>query len=139
MAYSNYLIKVGSASSTATTLIPNKYFKYDTYNATYETLDLDSYRDGNGLLHRNALEHRCAKVEWETPYIEKVDMDALMSIIRGAYDNAQEQSLYANIYIPEIDDYLTQRVYLVNTSFKIAQNSPTGIIYQPTRICFIAY
>lgn len=139
MAFQDYLIKVGSTASTASTVIPYKYFKYDSYQATYETIDLDSYRDGDGVLQRNALAHRASKVEWETPYIYKTDMDNLMSIIRGAYASSQEQSLYASMYIPEIDDYVTQKVYLVNTTFKVAQNSPLGIIYEPTRICFIAY
>lgn len=138
MAYSNYLIKVGNTSSP-TVEIPKSCIKYDSYQATYETLDLDSYRDGNGLLHRNALSHRCAKVEFETPYMRYGQMVDLMTTIRNAYDNAQEQSLYISAYIPELDDYVVQRVYLVNTTFKIAQNSPNGIIYQPTRICFIAY
>lgn len=133
MAFDNYLIMVGSYT------IPNKYIKYDSWSSTYETLDFDSYRDANGLLHRNALADRKLKVEFSTPYMRKSDWDALMTGIRGQFISSTEQSANVKAYIDEIGDYVTQKCYLVNVNPKIAQNSPTGIIYQPTRICFIAY
>ena len=136
--YNGYLIKIGS-TPTPNVEIPFKFMKYDSFQTTYETLDLDSYRDANGVLHRNALAHRCAKVEFETPIMYKHQMDELMALIRSNYENAQEQSLYVKVYLQEIDDYVTQKCYLVNTTFKFEQNSPVGFIYQPTRICFIAY
>ncbi len=133
MAFANYLIKVGSYT------IPNSCIKYDSWSSTYETLDFDSYRDANGDLHRNALPNRKLKVEFTTPYIRKQDFDTLMSGIRGQFLSATEQSANVKAYIDELGDYVTQKCYLVNVNPKVAQNSPTGIIYQPTRICFIAY
>lgn len=133
MAFNDYLIQVGSYQ------IPNKFIKYDSWSSTYETQDYDSYRDENGLLHRNALADRKMKVEFNTPYIYKSDFDTLMAGIRGQFITAKEQDANVTAYIDEIADYVTQRCYLVNVNPKVAQNSPNGIIYQPTRICFIAY
>lgn len=133
MAFSNFLIEVG------TYVIPDKYIKYDSWQSTYETVDFDSYRDANGYLHRNALADRKIKVEFETPYLYKHDWDALMAAIRGQYVSATEQSANITAYIDEIGDYVTQKCYLVNVNPKVAQNSPLGIIYQPTRICWIGY
>lgn len=133
MAYDGYLLKINNIE------IPPKFIKYDSYQNTYETLDLDSYRDANGVLHRNALAHRCGKVEFETPYLYKNQMEDLMYLIRSNFISQQEQDANITAYISEIDNYVTQRMYLVNTTFKIAQNSPNGFIYSPTRICFIAY
>lgn len=133
MAFSGNLISVGSYT------IPNKYIKYDSWSSTYETVDYDSYRDANGDLHRNALANRKLKVEFTTPYMYKADFDALMSGIRSNYVSSVEQSANVTAYIDEIGDYVTQKCYLVNVNPKIAQNSPIGIIYQPTRICFIGY
>lgn len=133
MAFNNYLIKVGNYT------IPNKCIKYDSWSSTYETLDYDSYRDENGDLHRNALANRKMKVEFSTPYMFKSDFDSLMSGIRGQFISSTEQSANVTAYIDEMGDYVTQKCYLVNVNPKVAQNSPTGIIYQPTRICFIAY
>lgn len=133
MAFSNYLVKVGNYT------IPNKYIKYDSWSSTYETVDYDSYRDANGDLHRNAQASRKLKVEFTTPYIRKEDFDALMTGIRTNYISSTEQDAYVTAYIDEIGDYVTQHCYLVNVNAKIQQNSPTGIIYQPIRICFIGY
>lgn len=127
------LIKVGNE------IIPFRFMKYDSIQCTYETLDLDSYRNGDGDLIRNALANRKIKVEFETPYMYKADKDALMALISRNYVSAQEQSVMLTAYIDEIDDYVTQKAYLVNTTFKKAQNSPNGMIYAPTRICFIGY
>ena len=133
MAFANYLIMVGSYA------IPNSCIKYDSWSSTYETLDFDSYRDANGELHRNALSNRKLKVEFSTPYMYKADFDALMAGIRGQFLSSAEQSANVTAYVDEIGDYVTQKCYLVNVNAKIAQNSPVGIIYQPTRICFIGY
>lgn len=133
MAFQNYHLAVGGVT------IPEKYIKYDSLQTTYETVDLDSYRDANGNLHRNALSGRKLKVEFETPYLFHSDMVALMTLISDNYISATEQSVSLTAYVDEIDDYVTQTCYLVNTTFKKAQNSPLGYIYQPTRIVFIGY
>ena len=133
MAFSNYLVKIGNYT------IPNKYIKYDSWSSIYETLDWDSYRDMAGTLHRNALSSRKIKVEFNTPYMYKSDFDALMAGIRGQFTDSAEQKGSVTAYIDELGDYVTQDAYLVNVNPKVAQNSPFGIIYQPTRICFIGY
>ena len=133
MAFNGNLISVGSYT------IPNNFIKYDSWSSTYETVDYDSYRDANGDLHRNALEGRKLKVEFSTPYMYKSDFDTLMSNIRSNFLSSVEQSANVTAYVDELGDYVTQKCYLVNVNAKIAQNSPVGIIYQPTRICFIGY
>ncbi|MBO7733911.1 MAG: hypothetical protein J6S67_15210 [Methanobrevibacter sp.] len=133
MAFADYLIKVGTYT------IPNSAIKFDSWSSIYETQDFDSYRDANGDLHRNALQNRKMKVEFNTPYMYKKDFDALMAGIRGQFLSSVEQSANVTAYIDEMADYVTQKCYLVNVNPKVAQNSPLGIIYQPTRICFIAY
>ena len=136
MAFNNHLIKVGDYT------IPDKFIKYDSWSCTYETLDFDSYRDANGDMHRNALGNRKLKVEFNTPYLYKHDFDELMAGIRSQFVTEvqqREQSANVTAYTDELGDYVTQKCYLVNVNPKIAQNSPIGHIYQPTRICFIAY
>ena len=131
MAHAGYQLKVGTYE------VPNKYIKFDTWQSCYETLDFDSYRDSNGLLHRNAVSRKL-KVEFETPIMYKSDFDAFMTSLRGQLTGT-EQYAEVKAYIDEIGDYVTQKCYLVNMKPKIQQNSPLGIIYQPCRIAFIAY
>ena len=133
MAYSNFLIEVG------TYVIPATFIKYDSWQSTYETVDFDSYRDADAYLHRNALPNRKIKVEFETPYLYKKDFDELMSNIRAQFVSSVEQSALITAYIDEIGDYVTQKCYLVNINAKVEQNSPLGAIYKPTRIAWIGY
>ena len=130
--YQGYQIKIGN------TVIPDKYIKFDSYDASYPALDLDAFRDANSDLHRNVI-GRKLKVEFTTPYLYQSDMIALTSLIRSNFLSELEQDANITFYYPLKDDYITQRAYLVDMNFKIAQNSPNGYIYSPTRICFIAY
>lgn len=133
MAYSNYLVKVGNYT------IPENFIKYDSFSALYSTTDLDSYRDANGVLHRNALSHKVAKVEFETPYMYSSDVDTLMSNIRSNFTSLVEKKANVSVYIKEINDYVTGYMYMPDVTFQIAQNSPNGFIYAPIRIAFIGY
>ena len=79
MAYNGFLIKVGDY-----TIPTNKYIKANSYSALYSTSDLDSYRDANGVLHRQALDHKLLKIEFETPaMLTNDEMSALMANIQS--------------------------------------------------------
>lgn len=135
MAYSNYLIKIGTYT------IPEKYIAFDTYNVLLSTNDLDSYRDANGILHRNALTHKVAKAEFNTPYINSAEFNTLMSNIRAQYSNATEKKIAtAYIYIPETDSYVQTSVYVPDITVKIyKKNSDGTFLYEPVRFAFIGY
>lgn len=134
MAYQGWLIKLGGYTFPQTKI----YAK--SYQVTYNSQDLDSYRDADGYLHRNALEHKCSKVEFETtPMLTDAEMDELMSNIRANYTSAVERKLTATIYIPELGDYLTQEVYMSDPSYKIYGTYHGVIHYESVRLAFIAY
>ena len=62
MAYSGFLVKAGDY------IIPaNQYIKADSYSVYSNMQDLDPYTDANGYLHREALDLKAVKVEFETP------------------------------------------------------------------------
>ena len=60
--YSGYLLKIGDYKIPA-----KKYIAADTYKASAYMQDIDDYTDANGYLHREALELKALKVEFETP------------------------------------------------------------------------
>lgn len=130
--YQGYDIKIGN------TILPEKFIKIDSYDASYPALDLDAFRDANSTLHRNVI-GRKLKVEFQTPYMYQSDLTELMTLITSNFLTALEQDLMITCYYKLTDSYITQRCYLVDPNFKIAQNSRWGKIYSPTRICFIAY
>lgn len=131
--YEGYLLKVGI------NVIPFEYMRADTYKATYNGQDIDSYRDADGLLHRNALPHFVPKVEFNTPHITNVQAQALLGLIRSQYLDTVEKKVSVKCYIPELDDYLTQDMYIPDIEFQIFKADGNDIIYNETRIAFIGY
>lgn len=133
MAYGNYLLKVGTYE------VPLRYIKTETYSVLHSTTDLDSYRDANGVLHRNALAHKVNKVEFSTPPMFASDFNVLMSNISSQYTNTTEKKCSVSCYIPEIDSYETSNMYVPDITVSILENNPKGFIYDSVRIAFIGY
>ena len=135
MAYAGYLVKVGDYTISA-----GKFIKAQSYKATLSVQDLDSYRDANGVLHRTALEHRVNKVEFETPaMLTNTQMAELFSNIANNYTVPTERKFIGTFYVPEIDAYVSQDMYMSDPSFTIYGIFDNVIKYNPVRIAFIAY
>jgi hypothetical protein len=132
--YNGFLIKVGDYT------IPTSIIKADTYKAYISVTDLDSYVDANGELHRNALEHRAAKVEFETvPMLTDKTYGAFMANIRDQYTNELERKVVATVYIPELDDYVTQEMYMPDQQPQMYFADANKIQYDSVRLAFIGY
>lgn len=120
--------------------IPMKFIKYDTYIITPNIrLDLDSYRDADGILHRNALKHTTTKIEFDTPALHEEDMDELMKNIRSQYKNYNEKSAICTYYDPENGIYKSGEFYMPDFKFHIYSIANGAIIYRPLRLAFIEY
>lgn len=94
MAYSGFLIRTGDYE------IPLEYISCQTYKVTRSIQDLNSYRDSNGELHREALEHTLEKVEFET--VPKLYGNEMGKLIKGISDNyiiAGERKVLATVFI----------------------------------------
>ena len=114
MAYEGYLVQIGNYK------IPMKFIQAENYTVTLNSQDLDSYQDANGNLQRTALNNFVPKVEFQTrPMLTRDQMNELFSNIRANYTNAVERRSTAKIYIPELDYYVTQSVYLSDPEFSI--------------------
>ena len=135
MAYQGYLIKVGGY-----TISGKKYIKAESYNVTKNIQDLDSYRDANGVLHRTALDHAPLKIEFETPpLLTNEDIGELFSNIRENSLVLKERKVSVTAYVPELDDYVTQEMYMPDPKFSIYGVFDNVIKYNPVRIAFIGY
>lgn len=134
MGYSGYLVKCGNFT------IPLNKIKAETYKVTRTVIDLDSYRDANGLLHRTALDHVPHKIELETlPLQTNTEMADLLGSIRSNFTNAKERKLNVTFYVPETDSYETQEMYMPDIPFEIYYADDTTVKFQKTRIAFIGY
>lgn len=137
MAFDGTLLTVGSYAITG-----QKYIDYGKYNATINVQDLDSYRDANGVLHRNALDHAPVKIEFETKEnLTNEDIGTFMGSIRSNFSVEKERKASVRAFVPEINDYITQEMYMPDPQFKIKRIDPktNTIYYESTRIAFIGY
>ena len=134
MAYNGYLIKVGDYK------IPLSYISAESYSVYKNTQDLDSYRDGDGVLHRTALEHTPNKVEFDTRnMLTNTELTNLLSKIQDNFTVKSERKASVTLYIPESDSYVTQNMYMPDFQPQIYIATKEYIQYKPIRIAFIGY
>ena len=115
MSYAGYLVKVGDYEIPA-----DKFIRTQSYKSTLYTQDLDSNRDANGYVHRNVLEHRVNKVEFETPaMLSNTEMAELFGNIAENYTVPAERKFVGTVYVQELDKYVSQEMYMADPSFNI--------------------
>lgn len=132
MAYSGFLLKIGNYT------FPTKYIKAESYSVYANMQDLNPYTDANGYLHREAVELKAIKVEFETPaMLTNQDFSELMYNIRQNYIIEREKSLYVTAYIPEYDSYVTQRGYLADFTPQIYGIFNGVIKYNPIKFSIV--
>lgn len=143
MAYSGSLIKIKGANGHGDYDVPLRIIKADTYQVYRTIVDLDSYRDADGNLHRQAIDHVPCKVEFETvPMLTNMEFADLMSEFQKRYTVAKERKLVCEIYIPETDSYVQQNMYMPDIQPKIYWANISGnafIQYDAIRLAFIGY
>lgn len=134
MSYNGYLVKVGNYT------IPQNKIRASSYSAVLHVQDLDSFRDANGVLNRMALEHKVPEVNFElVPMLTNEELAVIFSNIRRNYTNASERKVIANVYIPELDDYISQAMYIPDVNFPIYGTYDGKITYNAIPISLIGY
>lgn len=135
MAYQGYLIKVGNYEISM-----KKFIKAESYTVYRSITDYDSTRDANGYLVRNALDHQPNKVEFETPaMLTNKEFAELMRNISNQYTVPKERKASVTLYIPELDDYVTQDMYMPDIKPTIYGSYGNELHYNSIRLSFIGY
>ena len=130
---SGFLLKIGNE------IFNMKYIKEKTYKGYVSVQDLDSYRDANGLLHREALSHVPIKCEFETIPLNNEQYEQIMDMIRRNYINELERKVTITAFILEYNGYVTQDAYMAEPQPQIQTIKDNKIQYAPLRIAFIGY
>lgn len=129
------LIKVGNYK-----IDMKRWIKADSYKVQRTVIDLDAYRDTDGVLHRQALDHVPIKVEFETPpMLTNEDFAELMNAIRHEMSSKLERKITVKCYMPELDDYITQECYMPDIVPQIYGTYGDKIHYDAIRLAFIGY
>lgn len=134
MAYEGFLIQVGTYK------IPLKYINAEEYTVTLTGQDVDSYNDANGNLQRTAMNNFVPAVEFSTPpLLTDSEIGELFSNIRSQFINPVERKLPAKIFIPELNDYVEQNVYMADTQFTIYGIFDGVVRYNSVSLTFTGY
>lgn len=139
MAYNGYLIKVGGSSGTP---LPMKYIKVGGYDITpNQRLESEAKRAVTGVLHRTTVAHTASKIEFNTPVMTNLDVDAMMTLFRNAWISAAERKLNIEYYDMETNSYKTGTFYMPDVKFQIdhIDNDRNIITYKEARISLIEY
>ena len=124
MAYAGYLVKIGDYT------IPLSMIKADSYYAYVNMQDYEPWTDAKGYLHRDAVDLKALKVEFDTrAMLNHTEFATLMSNIAAEFITGKESGRECNItaYIPEYDDYVTQRGYMADFKPQMYLASSTEI------------
>ena len=117
MAYNGYLIKLGGANGTE---LPMKYIKLSGYDITpNQRMESEAKRAVTGVLHRTTVAHTASKIEFNTPNITNVDVNAMMTLIRNAWTSIEERKLTLQYYEMETDSYKEGTFYMPDIKFQI--------------------
>ena len=134
MAYKGYLIKIGNY------IFPLSMIKAESYKATNYGQDLDSTRDVDGILHRTALSNTAPKVEFETRnMLDNTQMSSIFKNIQANYTNAVEKKVSVEVYVPELDKYVTSDMYMADFEPTMYYADAAKIQYTSTRMAWISY
>lgn len=132
--YKGYLIKVGNY------IIPHSIIQAESYKVTYNSQDVDSYRDANGVLHRDALPNYVPKVEFNVkPMLKNNQLADFLLRIRQQYTLPVERKVMAEVYIPELDDYVFSNMYLADFTPEMYFADSNYIQYKSFRMALIGY
>lgn len=133
MAYDGYLLKLGSYKVDT-----DKYIKMDSYQPHVVMQDIDDWTDGFGKLHRNVVELKSLKVEFETPQgLTNTEFEAFMSKIRSNYKSSKKQEIMVKAFVPQLNTYVEQRCYMANIQPQIYSEWNVELTYNSVKFSFV--
>ena len=132
MAYSGFLLKIGDW------VFPESLMAANSYSPYVNMQDVDPWTDENGELHRNPIDLKALKVEFETKnMLTSTQFAEIMRNIRANYVSEKGRSCFITAYIPEYDDYVTQLGYLADFQPQIYTTGGGIVKYNSIRLAFI--
>lgn len=134
MAYNGYLIKFGAD------ILPLSYMKADSYKIDpNKMLDLDSYQDQDGILHRTVVDHTATKAEWQSPVMKYNDFKIMMNFFSSKYNPIKERKVSVNYYDFASDSYKTGTFYMPDYAIQVLHASSVDMLIQPVTFKIIEY
>lgn len=117
-------------------IFPNRLIALGTYKTTpNQIMDIDSYRDADGVLHRNVLPHTATSIELSTVNLGLKDAEELNAFL--PHDSRVKcQVEYWN---PNRSSYESGYFYISDVAYEIAAVSKKSILYKPVKLTITEY
>lgn len=132
--FQGWLLKLGGQP------FPNKYIKLETYKATpNQRTEIDAYRDGNNLLHRETSPNVKSKIEFETTALPLAAVEEIRSLLNGATTSSIERKMEVQYWNDEELAYDSMTCYAPDLEYTITKITDDNIFYAPIRFAFIEY
>lgn len=114
MAFEGYLLKIGDD------IFPLSYVFKDSYRIIpNRRQDLDPFRNANGELQRNVVDHTVTTITFQTKPMQNNKLAEMMKFIRDRYINEKEKKVSLTYYCPDLDNYNSGSFYLPDIEFPI--------------------
>ena len=102
--------------------------------------DLDSYRDTEGVLQRNALSHTATIVEFDTIPMWDTKFSSMMTSVSSSYINSNERDANCSYFDEEYQTSGTGHFYLdSNFQVSIKQQWGNRTLYDSCHFKFVEY
>lgn len=133
MGYSGFLVQVGGY------VIPMDVIYADSYKIVKTIIDLDSFRDADGLLNRQALDHVPYKIEFKLKPMYEYQLRPIIDTIRANFSKPSERKAIVTFYNIEDNSYIQQAMYMPDIQFQIYGVFNNVVQYDETTLKFIGY
>ena len=132
MAFDGWVLKINDKK------FPMDIIAFESYKVTpNQTMDLDPYRDADGLLHRNILSHKASSVEFSTHVLRERQLDS----IRWAITDDMRAKCNVQYWNPIKGIYESGEFYMADIALDIinVDEARKDILYKPIQIILTEY
>ena len=136
MAFNGYLMEMGGQK------FPHKYIYKESYKVTPSArLDLDPFRNTEGWLMRNVLEHTATKISFQVKPMWNVEHAQMWAFLRSHYVTPHERKLRIVYYRPDTDDYAGGDFYIPDFTpqMDLVDEAHNRILFLSYELSFIEY
>lgn len=144
MAYAGYLVKIkaiegGAPIASFDYTIPLGSIVWESYKATYSTLDGESKRNGTGRLKRKTYKHQVAHCSFTFMPMSNTELWQIWEMVKARYVKKRQKKVKASIFVPELNDYIEDYFYVPDIEFNIRKVNRNTVEYTTTDVEFIGY
>lgn len=136
--FNGWLIKFGSQ------IMPNGYLVLEGWEATpNQRTELDAYRDGNNLLHRETSENFKTKIVMSVRELELDEKIIFQSIINSGMIDSTQRKVNVTYWNDETNQYVTSQTgfYIPDIQWKIKRidEKANQMFYKDFKLTLIEY